>query len=93
MPDDPVTLAERAWSRSRISKHHAPVAVNRAFVRYHLEASPPLRRSQAIQAVRVQSFAGVHGVSPGIVVGRLQRDGLLEPGRYNDLKRRVGADR
>jgi len=36
----------------------------------------------------IQSFAKAIGIVPGIVVGRLQNDGLLEPSWYNDLRKR-----
>lgn len=42
---------------------------------------PPLRSKQA-----VHQFAKQIGVHPGIVVGRLQHDGLIEPSWMNDLK-------
>lgn len=38
-------------------------------------------------APSVRKFALDIGITPGIVVGRLQRDGLLEPSRLNRLKR------
>lgn len=40
------------------------------------------------EAVRI--FAEERGVSPGIVVGRLQHDGCIPPSRHNRLKRSVG---
>jgi HTH-type transcriptional regulator/antitoxin HigA len=42
----------------------------------------PLLKSKAA----IQSFARELGVSPGIVVGRLQHDHLLQPSFCNDLK-------
>jgi HTH-type transcriptional regulator / antitoxin HigA len=36
----------------------------------------------------VRGFASSIGVSPGIVVGRLQHDGLIPPSHCNDLKRK-----
>jgi addiction module HigA family antidote len=38
-------------------------------------------------ALSVRNFASDIGIAPGIVVGRLQRDGLVEPSRLNRLKR------
>lgn len=35
----------------------------------------------------ISEFAAAQGVSPGIVVGRLQRDGRLDQSAFNDLKR------
>ena len=40
-------------------------------------------------AVEVREFADEQGIAPGIVVGRLQRDGLLDWSRLNSLKRRL----
>ena len=37
----------------------------------------------------VIAFAREAGVAPGIVVGRLQHDGLIRQGQLNDLKRSV----
>jgi addiction module HigA family antidote len=37
----------------------------------------------------IHSFSDKISISPGIVVGRLQREGLLEPHQGNDLKQRV----
>lgn len=39
----------------------------------------------------IQEFAADQGVAPGIVVGRLQRDGRIPRDRFNDLKRPVGT--
>ncbi|HEX3998554.1 MAG TPA: helix-turn-helix domain-containing protein [Pirellulales bacterium] len=36
----------------------------------------------------IKDFAATIGISPGIVVGRLQHDGLVYPGAYTDLKRK-----
>ena len=54
-------------------------------------------KKEYVQFTRRQSFgrdviihfAGETGVSPGIVVGRLQHDGYLEYSYYNDLKMRL----
>jgi HTH-type transcriptional regulator/antitoxin HigA len=37
----------------------------------------------------ISEFAATQGVSPGIVVGRLQRDGRIDKGALNDLKQRL----
>lgn len=37
----------------------------------------------------IQRFAEAIGISPGVVVGRLQRDGILEPHMGNTLKQRA----
>jgi addiction module HigA family antidote len=39
--------------------------------------------------LRVESFAVKQKIAPGIVVGRLQHDGLLPFNRLNDMKRRL----
>ena len=44
----------------------------------------PYLRSKGL----VRRFASSIGVPPGIVVGRLQHDGLLPPSHCNDLKKR-----
>ena len=36
----------------------------------------------------IMHFAREIGIAPGIVVGRLQNDGLLEPSWHNDLRQR-----
>jgi HTH-type transcriptional regulator/antitoxin HigA len=40
----------------------------------------------------VQAFASVAGVSPGIVVGRLQHEGLIERSKMNNLRRKIVFD-
>lgn len=47
----------------------------------HASALPSLRTKAA-----VQGFAQEIGIHPGIVVGRLQHDGLIPPSWMNDLK-------
>lgn len=42
-----------------------------------------------LQSEHIEEFANAVGVAPGIVVGRLQRDGLLESYMGNALKQRV----
>ena len=49
-----------------------------------------LRRT-SIDRGAIQEFATNQGVAPGIVVGRLQREGRIPKARFNDLKRRVGT--
>jgi addiction module HigA family antidote len=49
-----------------------------------LESGPIDRRA-------IKDFAAAQEVAPGIVVGRLQRDGRVGPGQFNDLKRRLDA--
>jgi hypothetical protein len=39
--------------------------------------------------VAIRAFAAQVGISPGVVVGRLQRDGRLPFSHCNDLKRRL----
>ena len=39
----------------------------------------------------IKEFAANQGVAPGIVVGRLQRDGRIPRSRFNDLKRPIGT--
>jgi HTH-type transcriptional regulator/antitoxin HigA len=41
----------------------------------------------------VRAFAENQGVAPGIVVGRLQRDGRMPPSHLNDLKRPISWGR
>ncbi len=59
-----------------------PSAALRAFL---ARASPDDRDA-------VRTFAGELGVAPGVVVGRLQRDGHLDWSRLNDLKRKYELD-
>jgi HTH-type transcriptional regulator/antitoxin HigA len=40
-------------------------------------------------ASAIRLFAKERGVSPGIVVGRLQHDGLVPPNRHNSLKKTI----
>ncbi len=44
---------------------------------------------ETISKELVLAFAGRLGIDPGIVVGRLQHDGLLRPNCLNDLKSKV----
>lgn len=48
---------------------------------HHAAALPSLRSKDTVRA-----FARQIGVHPGIVVGRMQHDGLIEPSWMNDLK-------
>jgi hypothetical protein len=46
-------------------------------------------RTASFSMVSIQKFADRVGVAPGIVVGRLQHDGVLAPNRCNAFKRRM----
>jgi HTH-type transcriptional regulator / antitoxin HigA len=46
------------------------------------------RSSGVFTRPRILAFARTIGIAPGIVVGRLQHEGLIEFKQYNDLKRR-----
>jgi HTH-type transcriptional regulator / antitoxin HigA len=46
----------------------------------------------AFDATAVRAFAEEQSVAPGIVVGRLQHDGLIPPNRHNNLKRALRFD-
>ncbi|MCA9230787.1 MAG: helix-turn-helix domain-containing protein [Planctomycetales bacterium] len=48
----------------------------------------PYLRSKA----KIKQFALAIGISPGIVVGRLQHDGLLDPSFCNNLKKKVDLE-
>ena len=55
-------------------------------------AGRPKQRSSGellIAAASVEEFAESLGVAPGIVVGRLQRDGIIPYTHLNKLKQRV----
>jgi len=41
---------------------------------------------------QINSFAQAIGIAPGIVVGRLQKDALVFPSAFNDLKRKLSWD-
>lgn len=41
------------------------------------------------QFVRVEAFAETIGIAPGIVVGRLQRDGIIRFNQFNGLKQKL----
>ncbi len=47
-----------------------------------------LRRGGPLTRERIRKFASSQGIAPGIVVGRLQHEGLLPPSHLNDLKQR-----
>lgn len=47
-----------------------------------------LASGQQRTKVGIEQFAAEIGIAPGIVVGRLQHDGILPPSHCNDLKRR-----
>lgn len=46
------------------------------------------RKTGNFYADGIQAFADEIGIAPGIVVGRLQNDGLLEPSWHNGLRGR-----
>jgi HTH-type transcriptional regulator / antitoxin HigA len=48
-------------------------------------------RDHTIGRQTIKDFAASQGVAPGIVVGRLQRDGLIGWTQFNDLKRILDA--
>jgi HTH-type transcriptional regulator/antitoxin HigA len=45
-------------------------------------------RQVPFSKARITAFAQEIGIAPGIVVGRLQHDGLLQQSHCNELKRR-----
>jgi HTH-type transcriptional regulator / antitoxin HigA len=47
-----------------------------------------LASGQQRSKVGIEQFADEIGIAPGIIVGRLQHDGILPPSYCNDLKRR-----
>jgi HTH-type transcriptional regulator / antitoxin HigA len=47
-----------------------------------------LASGQQHTKVGIEQFAAEIGIAPGIVVGRLQHDGILPPSHCNDIKRR-----
>ncbi|WP_339377744.1 ImmA/IrrE family metallo-endopeptidase [Merismopedia glauca] len=47
-----------------------------------------LASGQRLSKARIEQFATVIGIAPGIVVGRLQHDGVLPNSHCNDLKQR-----
>ena len=71
---------------------------------YEIEASqfaadtliPPRALAEFIQqgaftSEAIHNFAEKEGISPGIVVGRLQHDGILKPHQGNALKQKIGS--
>ena len=76
------------------SEYDDPQAEQRAnaFARDVLVASNALQAfldRGRLDARSLRSFAEEVNVSPGIIVGRLQHDGVIPPGRHNSLKRTV----
>lgn len=64
------------------------------FAREVLLPSADLQRwlsDHTVDRQAIREFAANQGVAPGIVVGRLQREGVIEKGRFNDLKRSLDA--
>ena len=54
-----------------------------------LHVYEPFVATQRFTVESVREFAEQQDVSPGIVVGRLQHDGLVSPSKLNHLKRQV----
>ena len=54
------------------------------------ERASELPRLRSLRAV--QAFASSLGIAPGIVVGRMQREGLIRFNRFNSLKLRLDWD-
>ena len=50
------------------------------------------RASGPFTNARIRRFADAVGIAPGIVVGRLQHEGLIKFNEHNDLKRRLRFD-
>ena len=44
---------------------------------------------RTIDTAAIRSFARKIHTDPGIVVGRLQKEGILPFNRYNDMKRQI----
>jgi HTH-type transcriptional regulator / antitoxin HigA len=64
------------------------------FARETLIGGEPYERfvaSKDFTASAVRALAKAEGISPGIVLGRLQRDGLVPWSNLNDLKKRIVA--
>jgi addiction module HigA family antidote len=52
----------------------------------------PFAQRGPFSRARITAFAQAVGVAPGVVVGRLQHDGLLPRSHCNDLRRRLDWD-
>jgi HTH-type transcriptional regulator/antitoxin HigA len=48
-----------------------------------------LRRVRSRSAWEIEQFASRHGIAPGILVGRMQREGLIAWIHLNGLKKRI----
>ena len=85
---DPADPRERAESEAEIAadRFAREILIDSAAFATLIDAG-----SFSPEAVR--SFAKVQGVSPGIVVGRLQREGLVPWTRLNGLKKKVQFER
>jgi hypothetical protein len=59
-------------------KHQPPSADLEAFL-----------ESGRVNRQTIKAFANAQGVTTGIVVGRLQRDGIIGKTQMNDLKQRL----
>ena len=79
LPDDGVDRADEAAANAFAREALLP----------QFNASDLLRGNLDRHAIR--EVAAEYGVSPGIVVGRLERDQKVHPGRFRDLKRKVEA--
>jgi HTH-type transcriptional regulator/antitoxin HigA len=63
-------------------EHEANLWASQCLIPQRFEAGLPSLRSK----VSVRAYADAVGIHPGIVVGRLQHDKLIEPSWFNDLK-------
>lgn len=63
-------------------EHEANLWASQCLIPQRFEAGLPSLRSK----VAVRAYADAVGIHPGIVVGRLQHDKLIEPSWFNDLK-------
>jgi Zn-dependent peptidase ImmA (M78 family) len=75
-PIDHVEDAANAFAREALLPNFQPE---------ELWSTAPLNRNT------IREVAAEYGVAPGIVVGRLERDGRIAPGQYRDLKRPIGS--
>lgn len=79
-----LVFLDEAWDQDQLSQHEQEAnqfAANWLIPVEYAEELPQLKSRTA-----VGEFAGRIGIHPGIVVGRLQHDGLIEPSWMNDLK-------
>ncbi len=78
-------FVEGEWYESEEERQADRFAAEALLPAATLKALPNAR---FLSKSRIRQFAEESGVSPGIVVGRLQYEGLLPQTHYNDLKRR-----